>query len=385
MDRFEDLLTILERWAACGERRLPDGTKLICPTPHVGSLAWLHELFGPVGPEAISKAEARCGCIFPEDLRQFFTLSNGLSLFSGRISIYGIRRNYARTGDDRWQPFDIADHNEYSDRPDNCSNSILFFASLNRGTDRCFFEDWDDGHRVGQTSRKEFAPTRYWPDFWTWLFTEVQWLERLFDPQGRLIVDPGEAKLGSQMSSGQSINLERQFVAEATGAGSLELAEDFLELRASAPFDTVSLGSRSVILLGINELEVMQVGYSVAPDGTSLTGNAEGDWKQQWLVIGYEDLCGDPFFIDTDGPGYPVYTAMHGQGSWAPCLAAVSFKSFLRALGYVKDISAGRENPVERESNPIPRQDSEALLKLIADENPRADLEFWELWVNEPN
>jgi hypothetical protein len=47
-----------------------------------------------------------------------------------------------------------------------------------------------------------------------------------------------------------------------------------------------------------------------------LTGQSEGDWKPNWLVIGFEDLCGDPLFVDIESAGFPVFTAAHGMENW---------------------------------------------------------------------
>ena len=84
-----------------------------------------------------------------------------------------------------------------------------------------------------------------------------------------------------------------------------------------------------------------------------------GDWRESWLVIGYEDECGDPIFIDAAGPEFAVYTAAHGTGDWVPDPVATSFANFVRALTLVKNLSVGRETPVERETIPISTNERE--------------------------
>jgi len=66
----------------------------------------------------------------------------------------------------------------------------------------------------------------------------------------------------------------------------------------------------------IDELEKGQIGYSVDPNGVSLISEDEGSWSENWIVIGYETLCGDPIVVDLGEDGFPVFSLMHGMGSW---------------------------------------------------------------------
>ena len=154
--------------------------------------------------------------------------------------------------------------------------------------------------------------------------------------------------------------------------------EDQLEL---IPFKSVSFGSMSVQIHEPDEIQEAQLGYSVDPDSNSLVTDEEGSWKQNWLVIGYEDLCGDPIFVDTSVEGCPVYTAMHGTGSWNPILIASSIESFAKALEIISMRGKGRENPVELESNPLPSGERADALREIQRENPNADMGFWQDWL----
>ena len=84
----------------------------------------------------------------------------------------------------------------------------------------------------------------------------------------------------------------------------------------------------------------------------SLTGSKKGDWKSEWRVIGYEDCCGDPIFVDSKANDTPIYTAEHGMGEWTPLRIADSFEAFLKSLTIVSEIAIGRENPMLLEKNP---------------------------------
>ncbi|SDP15189.1 hypothetical protein SAMN04487897_14028 [Paenibacillus sp. yr247] len=159
------------------------------------------------------------------------------------------------------------------------------------------------------------------------------------------------------------------------------MRNDILDMVNSFPLKEVSIGYRTVTLFSSDELEKAQIGYSIDKNGQSLTGNADGDWLQSWLVIGYEDETGDPIFIDIEHNQFPVYTAMHGAGDWEPHKIAVSLKSFIFALGYIKELSVGRENPVALEKKPIPTEEQVRVLKIISETIKHIEIDFWETWL----
>lgn len=125
------------------------------------------------------------------------------------------------------------------------------------------------------------------------------------------------------------------------------------------------------------------MGYSIGPDGTSLTGNKDGDWRSSWLVIGNEELCGDPIFIDTAATGYPVYTAAHGADRCDPVPIAASLTGLREALAVIGRTATGRENPVALEENPILEAERQSALKEIGGHNPGIDVSFWAMMLGD--
>jgi len=144
----------------------------------------------------------------------------------------------------------------------------------------------------------------------------------------------------------------------------------------------VSLGCTTIHIYRPEELEAGQLGYSVSPLGQSLVGDEAGSWKKSWLVIGYEDACGDPIFVDRSEDGYPVYTAMHGEKSWVPLHVALSLNSFASALSALLVVAHARENPVALEQNPLTPSEKARFLNAIRQQNPKMDLDFWETLLN---
>ena len=154
--------------------------------------------------------------------------------------------------------------------------------------------------------------------------------------------------------------------------------DQYIEIRRNVTLGQVSFGYQTVRLFPVEELEEAQVGYCIDPSGAILTGENEGDWKHSWLVIGYEELCGDPFFADLNEKELPVFTAAHGEGMWNPVMVASSFGGFIESLNEIRRISHGRDNPVALEKNPLPEVERERVLNKIAELNGNAWLEFWE-------
>jgi hypothetical protein len=82
-------------------------------------------------------------------------------------------------------------------------------------------------------------------------------------------------------------------------------------------------------ICSVDDLDDQQVGYSVTAHGQLLI-DEHGGWRERWLVIGSEELTGDPVFVDLGDYELPVLTAMHGAGTWEPRKLATSLASFLR-------------------------------------------------------
>ena len=107
-----------------------------------------------------------------------------------------------------------------------------------------------------------------------------------------------------------------------------ERADLIRQALAEAPRE-LKVGDGVVRLATPDELGDLQVGYGVDPDGEDLSGNARGDWRAGWVVIGGDEDLGDPLFVDLADASLPVFTAMHGAGTWDPRPVAPSWQHFL--------------------------------------------------------
>ncbi|WKE67103.1 hypothetical protein PVT67_07670 [Gallaecimonas kandeliae] len=115
----------------------------------------------------------------------------------------------------------------------------------------------------------------------------------------------------------------------------------------------VYFGANGFSIADENSINDLQLGFSLHPDGTDLTGSNEGDWKKGWIVIGTDTVVGDPFFVDTNQPLLPVYTSMHGMGEWSAELVSASLPSFLETLSYLSCLSKQESARIDPDENTI--------------------------------
>tara|TARA_R110000751_G_scaffold307852_1_gene432761 strand:+ start:1800 stop:2285 length:486 start_codon:yes stop_codon:yes gene_type:complete len=143
--------------------------------------------------------------------------------------------------------------------------------------------------------------------------------------------------------------------------------------------DNLSLGYSELNFATTETLSEFQLGYSIDPNGKSLTGGKDGDWNENWIVISRDDL-GEPHFVDLkDGK---IYTAMHGQGDWEPDLISISLEKYIETINFLFELSKNRDNPSDLENNPITQNEIERFEKFIEEAN-NGEVEFyeWENWV----
>ncbi|BBI34337.1 hypothetical protein [Cohnella abietis] len=142
----------------------------------------------------------------------------------------------------------------------------------------------------------------------------------------------------------------------------MKIPESFRKQREQCEIDSFSFGLCNIIIFRIEQLEAAQVGYAETKHGDALYGKEKGDWQNEWKVIGYEDLCGDPIFIDGSSDQFPVYTASHGEGTWSHVPIASSFANFVEILKLLEQNA---------------KNYSDGVFKAILNENPDIDINFW--------
>lgn len=134
-------------------------------------------------------------------------------------------------------------------------------------------------------------------------------------------------------------------------------------------------------ILALDCIEDGQVGYSVDSNGNSLVSEDKGSWKSEWIVIGYETLCGDPIIIDTSEIDFPVSSLMHGMGTWdGGTYLSESLDKFTNSMKKINELIYEKtmENTVPR----ISCKDLDNLIGEIIKEDEYGDLDSWKSLIN---
>lgn len=121
------------------------------------------------------------------------------------------------------------------------------------------------------------------------------------------------------------------------------------QIESLLPQPDLSFGVGGIAFFSPASLSEEQLGYE-APD-----------WRGSWVVVARETTCGDPIFVDQSQTQLPVYTAMHGMGSWKPWPVADSWRQFLAALEFIRPHTAGREHPAGLEQHPLTSAERQSL------------------------
>ncbi len=88
MHYLTHVISVIQEASTLGSTTLANGTRLIGQVPHVGSQAWLQEVYAPVSDREIDEIEQAIGASIPQVVRDFLNLANGLNLFSDSLALY---------------------------------------------------------------------------------------------------------------------------------------------------------------------------------------------------------------------------------------------------------------------------------------------------------
>lgn len=152
-----------------------------------------------------------------------------------------------------------------------------------------------------------------------------------------------------------------------------QLLENFLKTNKG-----VDIGFSEINLIDLESFDEQQIGYRVDSKGKSLLSGKEGDWQNDWFVIGSDEL-GDPIIADLSEKKIPIYSSEHGQDAWELSLVSESLEAFEKSLIILREISIGRENPNKYEENPMPEKEKKNALERIQKINKNIEIDWWEL------
>lgn len=170
---------LLKEWSHLPQRQLPDGTRLVAHVPHVGPEAYLHTSFAPLMEEDTRKL--RVELLLPESYLRFLRQFNGFSFFQGSLSLFGVRRNFSRKGDDARQPFDLVENNTLHRPPWLPNDRVVIGADGIVGDVLVISREG----KVSKRSRADGATHGEWTSLESFLASEIPIIEKFWDHTGR--------------------------------------------------------------------------------------------------------------------------------------------------------------------------------------------------------
>jgi len=321
--------------------------------------AYLHTIYHSIDSAILSAVAQELD--FPSTLFAHFQQCNGAQLFVASItcrglSLFGCRerdRPLSRSLDDP-SPIDIRT------KALVIRDGLVFGAY---GFDGSMLMIDCKTQKVRCTYGRDVTKTRTeWPSIDECLESEVQRMSQLFAPDGTCLV-PCEGLIPTSNVDTTTHAAPAQESAAKGITNDAVVPKAYCDLRGASEWRSVPIE-----IYPYAEISNQQVGYRVSPDGRSLIG--PNGWKEEWTVIGHDELVGDPLFIDVQRAGFPVFTAAHGDGVWEPVMIARSAAVLFRTLD---TLAAIREGRLDRET---------ATAKLAAlNGDADIDLEFWTILI----
>lgn len=139
--------------------------------------------------------------------------------------------------------------------------------------------------------------------------------------------------------------------------------------------DKLAFGKGCIYFYDSGEMLQAQKGFSEDENGKSLITNSIGSWDKTWLVIGKENICDDPIFVDTYSEQLPVFTAIREHNNWEPVEIAPSLSSLQKIIAEIRKIN-GDDQECGNHSETAPEK--QRHMEIISRENAGLDNWWWE-------
>lgn len=179
------VLERLAEWEHLGTRESEAGSRLVALTPRNFPQAYLHSFFSP----APGSAWSAYGASLTGQLRDLYSSCNGLCLFAGSLSLWGLRNHHGRDPSAQFQPFDLVTHQGECTRvfhrlPDHQVDDRVFFGGYSEDGSAVFTRP--TSLEVYRVPRHSHQFTNRWPDLPTFLHSEYDRIDALFTRAGYL-------------------------------------------------------------------------------------------------------------------------------------------------------------------------------------------------------
>lgn len=186
-DAFRKLKDVINSAREFGYERNPNGAELYGHIPHIAPFAYLHLTYPGLQPFEMDKLVQQIHGEIPPEYSWWLRRSNGLNLFEGALSFYGLVREFSRTLNNR-QPNDLYLEGELQRRVLKQGAALFFFGGANNVDGFRFYLDTRTG-AVYRCSRNSAAPLQSWSGIANLIVDEIPRLAAIFDKTGRCTVD----------------------------------------------------------------------------------------------------------------------------------------------------------------------------------------------------
>jgi hypothetical protein len=171
----EKVLAPLEEWAHLGEKSNESGTRLIGHVPHVAPQAYINIVYPPLSEENFEEFEKRFAKPIPMQYRSFLGSANGLNIFSDAFRVMGyvpLKRSgtSVHTHPSNFMMSNVSARMKGLDPEDiivGWYKSDGSYVLLNEAGKAIRFDAKGDGTMIKE-----------WPDFDTWVTSEVAFLNQ---------------------------------------------------------------------------------------------------------------------------------------------------------------------------------------------------------------
>lgn len=184
--KYREIKELIYKFEKLGLGNSSDGAILIGKAPHLGSEAWLNEIFPTLDKIEIESLEDQLKTEIPQEYKKFLKeFSNGLMILTATLSLYGLRRQLTRDPKaNSRQPFSPVSANLY-ERPNNAKNSYFFIGSYQWDGSRLYIDK--ETNLVHCCERYDATSKIQWDSFHEMLTSELKRLYTLYDNQGKEI------------------------------------------------------------------------------------------------------------------------------------------------------------------------------------------------------
>lgn len=183
MEDYSKIKELLMKYSNLGlEISQETGAIKIGKAPHIARLAIINCLYPTLSLSDIKRLEYELDRPLPRSFKDFLmNFSNGLSVFTGTMSIYGLRFNYCRSIEMVWQPFNIIDYNRKYEKPDNIMEDCLIIGSYSKDLSKLYMTP---DEKVHYCKPDDATSLKTWPSLKDMIIDQIEWLYSLYDDKG---------------------------------------------------------------------------------------------------------------------------------------------------------------------------------------------------------